>query len=200
MAIFEGKYWFQSFHSIKKLFAGTRMGAGRALALFLFGVFLCVRVWDPPLVEELRKRSFDLLQVLDTRQPEHFPVIIVDVDEESLKAEGQWPWPRKTIAELIDKLNALGAAAIGFDIIFAEPDRYSPQTITKLVPEIDQQTRAMIDRLPTNDQLLAAAFRKGRVVVGQSGVRQIGNQNSGVVKKATIATIGADPLPFLVTF
>ena len=51
---------------------------------------------------------------------------VVDIDEASLKAVGQWPWPRTVLADLVDKLVAGGAAAIGFDIVFPEPDRMSP--------------------------------------------------------------------------
>ena len=45
------------------------------------------------------------------------------VDDESLAVFGQWPWPRTRLAELTNKLGELGAAAILYDFIFAEPDR-----------------------------------------------------------------------------
>jgi adenylate cyclase len=50
-------------------------------------------------------------------------VAIVDVDERSLAAIGQWPWPRHTVATLLSKIRALGAPTIGVDVIFAESDR-----------------------------------------------------------------------------
>ncbi len=65
------------------------------------------------------------------------PVRIVDIDEESLKQVGQWPWPRTVLAELVDKLAAGGAAAIGFDMVFPEPDRMSPANTLRFWPKSD---------------------------------------------------------------
>ena len=47
------------------------------------------------------------------------------IDEESLDAEGRWPWPRSKIAALITALSRDGAKVIGFDIAFVEPDENS---------------------------------------------------------------------------
>ncbi len=52
-------------------------------------------------------------------------VIIVDVDDKSLTEMGQWPVPRTEIARLIRNMKADGVRVIGFDIVFAEPDRNS---------------------------------------------------------------------------
>jgi len=53
-------------------------------------------------------------------------VVIVDIDEKSLKYAGQWPWPRNLVARLVQKINAEGPRVIGFDVVFAEADRTSP--------------------------------------------------------------------------
>lgn len=52
-------------------------------------------------------------------------MVIVDVDEASLEAIGQWPWPRDIMSSLITQLRASGAAVVALDIMFAEPDRRS---------------------------------------------------------------------------
>ena len=52
-------------------------------------------------------------------------VAIVDVDEASLQAIGQWPWPRAIMASLITRLRASGAAVVALDIMFAEAERGS---------------------------------------------------------------------------
>jgi adenylate cyclase len=51
------------------------------------------------------------------------PVRVVDVDEESLRRFGQWPWSRDRLAALVEALKGAGAAAIGFDFLFSEKDR-----------------------------------------------------------------------------
>lgn len=48
-------------------------------------------------------------------------VVIVDADEASMDAVGQWPWPRRTHARLIDRLREWGARAVVFDMVFADP-------------------------------------------------------------------------------
>jgi len=50
-------------------------------------------------------------------------IVIVDVDERSLAAVGQWPWRRDVIGQLVSRLRDLGAATIALDVMFAEPDR-----------------------------------------------------------------------------
>lgn len=52
-------------------------------------------------------------------------VVIVDIDNRSLQEAGQWPWPRSEVARAIRHIHADSPRAIGFDIVFAEPDRMS---------------------------------------------------------------------------
>jgi adenylate cyclase len=49
--------------------------------------------------------------------------IVVDIDDASLEAVGQWPWLRYRVTGLIQAIAKMNPAAIGMDIIFAEPDR-----------------------------------------------------------------------------
>ena len=57
--------------------------------------------------------------------------IFVNIDDNSLKTIGQWPWPRQISAKLISKISQSGAAAIGVDILFAEKDRFSPDNLSQ---------------------------------------------------------------------
>src|SRR6185295_12787949 len=132
-----------------------RFGLGRAIGLVLLIAFLALRYWDPNVVQELRLRSFDFYQVMQPRSGEFRPVVIVDLDEESLKKYGQWPWSRTRVAELITKLTELGTVSIGFDIVFAEPDRTSPASIANDLSGLDAETQAKLRALPSNDELFA---------------------------------------------
>jgi adenylate cyclase len=148
---------------------GHRFGLGRAIGLLLLFVFLAIRYWDPAPLQELRLRSFDLYQLMRPRVTQERPVAIVDIDEQSLRAYGQWPWARTRVADLINRLTNLQSAAIGFDIVFSEPDRLSPAVAAGSFANLDDATRAKLEALPSNDDVLAAAIRKSRVVLGQSG-------------------------------
>jgi class 3 adenylate cyclase/CHASE2 domain-containing sensor protein len=52
-------------------------------------------------------------------------VVIVDIDGTSLDELGQWPWPRTQVATVAKEILDDGALSLGFDIVFAEPDRMS---------------------------------------------------------------------------
>ena len=77
-----------------------------------------LRIVDPAPLEEIRLRTFDFYQSLRPRETVSRPVVIVDIDEASLKDIGQWPWPRTIVADLVTQLTQLGAAAIAFLLTF----------------------------------------------------------------------------------
>ena len=94
--------------------------------------------------------------------------MIVDIDETSLRKLGQWPWPRTRVAELIDRLTQHGAAAIAFDLVFAEPDRLSPGVAADTYRALDDETRAKLRALPSNDEIMAEAIKRSTVVLGET--------------------------------
>ncbi len=73
-------------------------------------------------------------------------VTILDIDEASLKEVGRWPWSRDKMTTLVDRLyNGYGIAAMGFDVIFAEPD------ISSGIATLDQLAKR---ELSANSQFL----------------------------------------------
>ena len=180
-----------------------RFGAGRVIGLILLAALIGVRYWNPGPVEELRLRGFDFYQTVQPRDAKFRPVVIVDLDEASLKEYGQWPWPRTRVADLVTKLTELGAAAIGFDILFAEPDRTSPSVIAGTTKGLDDETRAKLNALPSNDDVLAKAVANSRVVLGRSG-DGVPKLDASPLDIAGFAIRGPasnqDPKPYLVAF
>ena len=94
--------------------------------LGLVAALVLLRAADPYPVRVLREIGFDLYQQLQPRPAGDWPVRVVDIDEAALAAEGQWPWPRDRLALLVERLTELGAAVIAIDMLFPEPDRWSP--------------------------------------------------------------------------
>ena len=178
-----------------------QVGLARAVCILLLFALVPLRLADPRPLQELRTRTFDFFQVLRPRPQEIRPVVIVDIDEASLKAIGQWPWPRTTVADLVTQITQLGAVAIGFDIIFPEPDRMSPAIAEQSFRGIDAETRAKLDRLPSNDEALAEAIKHSRVVVGQAGAAAPEVRTAADAALQTgFAVRGPDARPYLVTF
>ena len=135
----------------------------------VIAAMLALRIWDPAPVARLRALVFDSYQRISPRTFDpNIPVRIVDIDEESLKRVGQWPWPRTLLAQLVDKLGEAGAGAIAFDIVFPEPDRLSPANALQFWPKSDQLAafKEEIEKLPTNDQVFGEAIGKSPVVMG----------------------------------
>ena len=82
----------------------------------------------------LQNYSFDTLQKALPREVyKDDPVVIIDIDDGSLSQIGQWPWSRNHLAKLTNQTYL--AAALGFDIVFAEPDRTNPQNLISAYPE-----------------------------------------------------------------
>ncbi|MEE4238022.1 MAG: adenylate/guanylate cyclase domain-containing protein [Anderseniella sp.] len=175
--------------------------ASRALALGLLLVMLALRVWDPAPLEILRLKTFDLYQQLTEPKPQQSQVLVVDIDEKSLSELGQWPWSRTTLAQLLGEIAAGGAVVVTFDILFPEHDRTSPQTIARTVESYDPETARRLRQLKSNDEVLAEAMRKTRVVLGQSGFHKaIEGGRQDEVPGAPMAVMGPDPAPFLDSF
>lgn len=123
---------------------------------------------NPQLIRQAQLLVFDAYQRAAPRLYEPMDVRIIDLDDESLKRLGQWPWPRIQVAAMVDRLNALGAAAIGFDIVFSEPDRTSPQAMLDLWRKTsgrDDLDKSLAD-LPDHDAALARSLRDATVVTG----------------------------------
>ena len=94
----------------------------------------------------------------------------MDIDDNSLEKVGQWPWPRTYIAEIVRQLSVAGARVIGFDIVFAEPDRTSGSRVATTLAGIDPETKEKLEKLPSHDAILGQMIRASRrVVVGQVG-------------------------------
>ena len=134
------------------------------ITLFLL-VFL--RMQDNGLVETARLKSFDYLQSTDSITQSQ-GIVVVEIDEAAIEANGQWPWSRDKIADLIWKLREQGAGIIILPILFAEEDRAG------------------------QDMALAQALVENGVIIAQVGTTQT-NKNS--VPRG-VAKIG-DPLPWL---
>jgi adenylate cyclase len=177
-----------------------RFGYARLICLVILIGLAALRVADPAPIEELRVRTFDTFQRIDPRKKTARPVTIVDIDEKSLTKFGQWPWPRTRIADMIANLTRLGAVAIGFDIMFAEPDRLNPDIAADTFRNLDEATRDKLRALPSNDQVLADTMRHSRVVLGETGLPEILTELDKELPVTGLAMLGEEPQQFMYEF
>ena len=167
----------------------------RALSAFVLILGLGLRIANPSIIGELQARYFDFLQELKPRQYVPVPVRVIDIDDASLEKLGQWPWPRTLIAELIDRLNKAGVAAVGLDMILAEPDRTSPARILPHLPQMPPDVASWLSGLRDNDQVLVDMIHGAPVVTGFALTTSGGGRAPAL--HAGWATLGDNPAGFV---
>lgn len=176
---------------------GKRMKIGWDLAVgaaILLGA-LALRAVDPLPLQQLRNLTFDTYQRLKPRDYDpNVPVTIAAIDEKALAKFGQWPWSRTILAKITDRLTELGAAAIAYDVIFAEPDRTSPSAVAANLPQDPQYqpVRAQLALLPDPDAEFAAALARSPSVLAFTYSNDPALQGRMLDKKFGVARVG-DP-------
>ncbi len=164
------------------------------LAVLLLGVAL--QLLQPYPVEFVRNLVFDQYNRWQPRVETNDLVVFVDIDEASLKAIGQFPWPRSVFAELVRNMNDDGSAAIAFDVLFTEPDRTAPSEILPvwdtLRRGVDAQAWASLQadieaQISSPDDALAQAIAQAPVVLAtmmNDDVRSLPNPKAGIALRA----------------
>ena len=145
-----------------------------------------------PILARVQDAVFDGYQRLSPRAFDaEAPVHIVDIDEAALVAYGQWPWPRSYMAALTDRLFDHGAAAVGYDVLFAEPDRTSPERIVESWSRFAQGIPPALPDLglPPHDARFAEAIAGRPVVLSVAGAPE----GAIPVPRAGVAVTGAVP-------
>ncbi len=179
----------------------SKIGIARLLTFALLFVLLFIRVLDPVFVQNIRNQSFDLYQRLKPREFAQQPVIIVDIDEESLQSQGQWPWPRTRLAEMVTNITRQGGIVIGFDIVFSELDRLSPALIAADNSNLPEDVREALMQMPDNEQTFAQAMKASRVVVGETGTGFSASEDQKQeIPEVPYAFRGPDPTRFIAKF
>ncbi len=144
-------------------------------AILFLGCFILTSVLGaayiflPQVFQIINLNSIDVILQSSVRQEPETEVMIVEIDEASLKSYGQWPWPRSLLADLLQKIADAEPAAVGVNIVFAERDRTSPviwqQTLkNKYGYTID--TTNIPAELVDNDIYLSNILGKGPFVLG----------------------------------
>jgi adenylate cyclase len=136
---------------------------------------------------------FDTYQRLSPRPYRDAGVRVVDIDEESIRRLGQWPWPRTDIAALTGAIADAGAAAIAFDIVFSEADRTSPRLLAEREARRGATPAqvATLRALPDHDARFQEALAAAPSVLGFFLTQD--RPGAAVQPKAGFAVAGSDP-------
>lgn len=123
------------------------------------------------MLQRLNAISYDLrLRTTTHKTPSDFPpIFIIDIDEISLAQEGRWPWSRKKMARLIDKLYAAGTAVITLDIVFSEAEKNPVDLVQQVIAPTQPELSSLLNtfrRQLDADQHLAATLKNKNVILG----------------------------------
>lgn len=146
------------------------------LNVLLVGVFVGwgLGYYYVDLLQKLEAYTYDLRLNMTMPGGVDKRVVILDIDEKSLRDEGHWPWPRDRIAKMIELLfDKHEIDVLGFDMVFAEADRSSGlQQLQALannqlyhVPQFRRQVQ-MLQPLLDYNRRFAMSLRDKRVVLG----------------------------------
>lgn len=124
--------------------------------------------WNSTLLGDLDNKVYDVLAASESELPTSQATVIVEIDEKSLEALGQWPWPRVVMAQLLKKIGSQNPSAVAVDMIFPEPDRTSPVAIGKFYSDffhLDTRVSGVPEPLADNDKVLADAIERMNVTL-----------------------------------
>lgn len=147
---------------------------GICLALVLFFLGSAANIYQPGFILRLDDILYDYRLRLTMPGGIDDRIVILDIDEKSLKEEGRWPWSRNRLAQLVDKLfDRNGVAVAGFDVVFAEKDESSGYRVLeelahgqlKDVPQYQSALGKIRPQLDY-DNLFAGRLKNRNIVLG----------------------------------
>ena len=166
---------------------------GLGLLIILLFVGNAARFYRLDFVDQLSSILYDYRLQLTMPRTVDDRIVILDIDEKSLKEEGRWPWGRDRLALLMDKLfDKYGIAVVGFDVVFAERDESSG---LKILQKLGQnqlrdvaQFQAVLSRIRPQleyDSLFAEKIKNRNVVLGYYLTEQKDKNVSGMLPEPT---------------
>jgi len=147
-----------------------------------------------------RQALFDAYQQAMPRTTRSQPVTLVEIDEESLKLVGQWPWPRSRLAELIDKIAVHQPLAIGLDLYMPELDQTSPAQVAEQLPPGHEALARALQQLDSHEARLIKSLKAAPTVLGAAGFGSQTQTSSNGLRAVPVQVSGGDALPYLLNF
>ena len=137
-------------------------------ALVTLILIVMIRISDPSFIESVRLRYFDTL-ITSKESTVSQTVHVVNIDEETIKQKGQFPFPRGEYAKLISDLYIHGAGLVIFNTYLPDADRFN------------------------QDHLLAHTLKKYPVVFPQVAIEESFLSNKYLPFRPGVSVIGGDP-------
>ena len=175
----------------------------RALVTMALALLACVHasgLWEFTPLTRLDRALYDLRLRMTMPGTLDERVVIIDIDERSLASLGQWPWERARIGQLVSELTRRQqVAALGMDMVFAEPDRNSTLGLLRRLAREDLRRDSQFTRWLAgvhdnldSDAMLARALEGQPVALGYYFTSDRGGQRAGQLPRPAL-TLDAPP-------
>lgn len=166
---------------------------GLGLLIVLVFVGNAARFYRLGFVDQLSAVLYDYRLKLTMPRTVDDRIVILDIDEKSLKEEGRWPWSRDRLGLLMDKLfDKYGIAVAGFDVVFAEKDESSGLKVLQKLGQNQLKGDAGFQTVLTQirpqleyDNVFAGKIKNRNVVLGYYLTDQKDNNLSGMLPEPT---------------
>lgn len=141
----------------------------KLLLVSIFILTLNILFLKSGFIDHINYRLYDAISsMVPKKQSIKSSVVVVDIDEKSLDALGQWPWSRVVLAKLIEEIDSADPASIGLDIVFAERDRTSPIVLKDFYKKyftFELELKGLPEILFDNDKIFANTLRESNVAL-----------------------------------
>ena len=183
--------------------------AFRRLSAILPGLVLvlslAVSIYDPQGAGSyLRNQVFDLYQRILPREagPEGPHAVYIDIDAETAKTYGAWPWPRKRLDDLASRVKNAGAEAILIDMPLADRDPTSTAELMRLWAPLQTERNldglgSSLTRVPNYDRQLTALLASTPSVVSFVPGKTAFQNAHDPLRRAAITPQGGDPRHYM---
>ncbi len=154
-----------------------QIGASLVITIYiLFSLFFNVPIASP-LISKLEDFLYDnMIGLFLHKESRQVRVVIIDIDEQSIQAEGRWPWHRDKLALLLQKLKDAGVVVTAFDIVMSEPETNYALGLQEKLSQMNIQLPEKLKNLPDilgkmapyidNDQALVKMLADYDVILG----------------------------------
>lgn len=174
---------------MKKFFSSLVRPTYLNLTLLIILLHLILITVHPRFIHNVEMKFYDLMFQMRGPIPVGPEVVIVAIDDASVKALGRWPWSRREIIRLLEVLGRAGARVIGFDVIFAEKEEGQQgawlaqleqelRRFSRSSPELQQWLQRQRQAADPDAELAAIFQRQGNVVLGYyfQGLESLGRE------------------------
>jgi adenylate cyclase len=125
-----------------------------------------VQARDTPPVQQVEAQLLDLRFRLRPQAPPSDDIVLVLIDDASIREVGRWPWSRAVIAQGLARLSEAGARTIGIDLLFAEAEPSAvPEALRDRLRQALGQLGSLLDGLSGDAELAAETRAAGSVVL-----------------------------------